>query len=279
MGRPPIRQALLCLCLWWAASASVAAAAADPFPAAAKSYVVYVNGEPLWERKPDMPLPQASLTKIMTALVALEHLKLSDVVTVSREAELETGSKLGLRAGEKWYAGDLLAGALIGSANDACRALADHVGGSQKGFVRLMNRRAGQLGLRHTKYTNACGHDDRGHYSTANDLAALSMAALRNATFSKMVGISEGDIMSIDETRRIRLSNKNALIGRYAGATGVKTGFTEGAGKCLVALAEREGVKVLLVMLDSPDRWWKAEEIMDRAFAEKKAGRNDLQQR
>ena len=142
-----------------AVSAPAASEISDPFPDVAASYVQYLNGDLLWAHKPDRALPPASLTKIMTALIVIERLRLGDVVTISRNAERETGTRLKLQAGEKWYVGDLLAGALINSANDACHALAEHIGGTEKGFVKLMNKRALQLGLINTRFKNACGHD------------------------------------------------------------------------------------------------------------------------
>jgi D-alanyl-D-alanine carboxypeptidase (penicillin-binding protein 5/6) len=162
---------------------------------------------------------------------------------------------------------ELLAATQIGSANDACHALADHVAGSEAKFVALMNARARELGLSNTRFANACGHDAPGLYSTARDLARLAETAMGNPVFAKMAGLEDGWISTVGKAREFSLENKNLLIGRYRGAIGVKTGFTGSAGKCLVALAERGGKRVLLVLLNAPDRWWKAEEILDAAFA------------
>jgi D-alanyl-D-alanine carboxypeptidase (penicillin-binding protein 5/6) len=134
-------------------------------------------------------------------------------------------------------------------------------------FVSLMNARAREMGLSGTRFTNACGHDAPGMRSTARDLARLAETAMGNPVFAKMAGLEEGWISTADEGKRFPLRNSNLLIGRYRGAIGVKTGFTGSAGNCLVALAEREGKRVLLVLLNAPDRWWKAEEILDAAFA------------
>ncbi|HQU14264.1 MAG TPA: D-alanyl-D-alanine carboxypeptidase, partial [Thermodesulfobacteriota bacterium] len=162
---------------------------------------------------------------------------------------------------------DLLAATLLGSANDACHVLADHVAGSEKKFVDIMNARARELGLSGTRFANACGHDAPGMRSTARDLARLAETAMGNPVFAKMTGLEDGWISTADGGKKFSLKNKNLLIGRYRGAIGVKTGFTGSAGKCLVALAERGGKRVLLVLLNAPDRWWKAEEILDAAFA------------
>jgi D-alanyl-D-alanine carboxypeptidase (penicillin-binding protein 5/6) len=260
---------LLGLCLGIVASAGWAEAAGpgDPFGNVAAAYLVKVDGREVWARNADAPLPPASLTKMMTALLVLERADLRSVVTVSREASRETGTRLGLTHGDRMPVIDLLAATLLGSANDACHALADHVAGSEKRFVDRMNARAREMGLSGTRFTNACGHDAPGMHSTARDLARLAETAMGNPVFAKMAGLEDGWISTADAGKKFSLENKNLLIGRYRGSIGVKTGFTGSAGKCLVALAERGGKRVLLVLLNAPDRWWKAEEILDAAFA------------
>ena len=260
---------LLGLCLWIAASAAWAEAAGpgDPFGNVAAAYLVKVDSREVWARNADAPLPPASLTKMMTALLVLERADLRSVVTVSREASRETGTRLGLAPGDRMPVIDLLAAMLIGSANDACHALADHVAGSEKRFVDRMNARAREMGLSGTRFANACGHDARGMHSTARDLARLAETAMGNPVFAKMAGLEDGWISTADAGKKFSLENKNLLIGRYRGAKGVKTGFTGRAGKCLAAFAERDGKRVLLILLNAPDRWWKAEEILDAAFA------------
>lgn len=257
------------LCLGIVASGVWAEAAGpgDPFGNVAAAYLVTVDGREVWARNADAPLPPASLTKMMTALLVLERADLRSVVTVSREASRETGTRLGLAPGDRMTVLELLAAALIGSANDACHALADHVAGSETKFVALMNARAREMGLSNTRFANACGHDAPGMHSTARDLARLAETAMGNPVFAKMAGVEDGWISTADAGKKFSLENKNLLIGRYRGAKGVKTGFTGSAGKCLVALAEREGKRVLLILLNAPDRWWKAEEILDAAFA------------
>ena len=241
--------------------------AADPFPRAASSYLMVVDGREVWAHNPDRPLPPASLTKVMTALLVLEKAGMEDVVTISQKASKETGSRLGVRAGDHFQVIDLLAATLLRSANDACHALADHVSGSEADFVNLMNWRARELGLPNTHFTNACGHDHPNHYSTAHDLGLLTEIALKNPIFAGMVSLVRGQIRTADGRRTFRVENKNQLIGRYPGAVGVKTGFTRRAGKCLIALAERDGSRSLLVLLNAPDRWWTATRMLDAAFA------------
>ena len=238
----------------------------DLFGEVAAAYLVKVDGREVWARNPDRPLPPGSLTKMMTALLVLERADLGQVATVSREASRETGTRLGLAPGDRMSVIELLGATLLDSANDACHALADHVAGSETKFVALMNSRAREMGLSNTRFANACGHDDPGLYSTARDLARLAETAMGNPVFAKMSGLVEGEISTADGGKTFLLENRNLLIGSYPGAKGVKTGFTGRAGKCLAAFAERDGKRVLLVLLNAPDRWWKAGPILDAAF-------------
>ncbi|MEO8332424.1 MAG: D-alanyl-D-alanine carboxypeptidase family protein [Gallionella sp.] len=251
------------LMLYWAA----AHAASLPFRVEAASYLVQVNDETRWESEVGRRLPPASLTKVMTVLLVLEHYQPLEVVTVSLAAARESGTRLGLKAGERMLVQDLLAASLLKSANDACHSLADHVAGNEKQFVQLMNRRARELDLKSTHFTNACGHDGEQHYSSARDLAILAGRALAFPVFVEMVAKPAMTIRSADGSHSFVLENKNALIGRYPGAVGVKSGYTLKAGKCLIALAQRDGVKVLLVMLHASNRWWDASDILDYAFS------------
>jgi D-alanyl-D-alanine carboxypeptidase (penicillin-binding protein 5/6) len=248
----------------------------DPFPGfAASAYLLKIQGRILWARSPDRELAPASLTKIMTALLAVRRSRLDDPAVVSRDAARETGTRLGLKQGEEMYTGFLLAATLLRSANDACHALADHVAGSEKAFVSLMNGEARTLGMEHTRFRNACGHDQPGHYSTARDLSLLAEEALREPVFSDLVATVRLDISTKGGKRVFPLENKNELVGRYPGAAGVKTGFTDKAGKCVIALAERDGVRVLLVVLNAPDRWWGATDLLDAAFAQARGAKRE----
>ena len=264
----PVRTTLLLgFCLGVVATAARVEAAGDPFGNVAAAYLVKVDGREVWARNPSTRLPPGSLAKMMTALLVIERADLRSVVPVSLEASRETGTRLGLAPGDRVIVLELLAATLIGSANDACHVLAEHVAGSETKFVALMNARARELGLSNTRFANACGHDAPGMHSTARDLARLAETAMGNPVFAKMAGLEDGWINTAGAGKKFSLKNKNLLIGRYRGAIGVKTGFTGSAGKCLVALAERGGKRVLLVLLNAPDRWWKAEEILDAAFA------------
>jgi D-alanyl-D-alanine carboxypeptidase (penicillin-binding protein 5/6) len=280
MIRPLMKLLTAGCCLFFlpgAGTASGAETAVPTPPAAASSYLVQVNGTTLWSQAAQRRLPQASLTKIMTALLVLEQGKAEELITISNTAARETGSRIGLRQGERLRTKDLLAATLLNSANDACRALADHLGEGETRFVARMNRRAQELGLTNTHFANACGHDHSLQYSTADDLALLAGFAMSHRPFAELVKTVSIQIGTDDGRRTFRLENKNELVGRYQGAIGVKTGTTPKAGKCLVALAEREENRVMLVMLKAPERWWQAVAILDQAFAaaaERQAGKS-----
>jgi D-alanyl-D-alanine carboxypeptidase (penicillin-binding protein 5/6) len=259
-----VRQPLF-IGLWLLAQTALAASQPDPFPQVATAYLVRIDGVVVWEKQAGKRLPPASLTKLMTALLVLEHDRLQETASVSWAATRESGSRLGLKPDERLHIKDLLASTLLQSANDACHALADHLAGSEAAFVKRMNRRAQELGLRDTQFQNACGHDAAGHYSTTQDIARLAQALLKHEQVIPLTSQQRITITTV-EGKSYNVSNKNALIGRYDGALGLKTGYTANAGKCLVAYARRDGHEVLLVMLHGQDRWWDAVDILDLAF-------------
>jgi D-alanyl-D-alanine carboxypeptidase (penicillin-binding protein 5/6) len=246
-------------------AAGTARAVEDPYPWIASAYLVKRDGVVLWAGQPDARLAPASLAKMMTALIALERGRLDEPVTIGRGVLQATGTRIGLKPGERLTAADLLTATVVRSANDACRALADHIGG--KAFVQTMNDRAAALGMTNTRFADPCGHDREGQYSSAADLARLAEELMRHDEYLRLARIERISFKTIDGGRRFTLRNTNALLGRYPGAIGLKTGYTEGAGNCLVALAERDGVRVLAVLLNAPNRWWNAVGLLDRAFA------------
>ncbi len=252
---------------WLLCHGLLALAQSDPFPAAGAAYQVEVNGEVLWARHSQRQLAPASLTKLMTALLVAELDAPQAVATVSPAAAAETGSRLGLKAGQTFRVHDLLAAALVASANDACRALADHLAGNQAVFVQRMNRRATELGMRDTHFVNACGHDAPGHYATAHDLALLAHAVIKRPLLTDLAAKTGASIVTTDGASRYEFKSSNALIGRYRGVLGLKTGNTRQAGRCLVAYARRGDTQVLLVLLRGSNRWWDAADILDLAFA------------
>ena len=252
----------------WLFGGAAIAAATDPFPQLAGAYLVQIDGRELWAGQADKRLSPASLTKIMTALLVVEDYKPAHIVTVSKSAAQAMGSRIRLKAGDKLSVEALLAATLIASANDACAALAEFNAGSIEAFVAKMNERALALGLANTHFSNPCGFDGPEHYSSANDLARIARAALAHPQFAEMVARPQAEISTTDGKRRFHFRNKNALIGSYAPAIGVKSGYTNGAGKCLIVLARKNGAEVMLVMLNAKSRWWDAIGIIENAFDE-----------
>lgn len=248
-------------------AATGAQALDNPFPKAGGAYVVLRDGRPIWGASVDRPAQPASLAKMMVALLELESGKAPErVVTVSPGAARESGKRLGLRPGERYAAADLLAASIVASANDACRALAEDLGGTRDEFIARMNVRAAALGMNATRFVDSCGHDRPAQSTTAADMAKLAQAVAEHPRYLRLAGAPGAKVRRADGKREFKLRNTNALIG-YTGVIGLKTGYTPEAGRCLAALAERDGVRVLLVILDGSDRWWDAAAMIERAFA------------
>ena len=234
-----------------AALAAAAAAASPPPPVDARAVLVGngVSGELLHGSRQAQKVPIASITKVMTALVVLEHAEPADVVTVAGPAATIGGSTVGLRTGERLTVRELLTALLVQSANDAAYALAWHVGdGSVSRFVSMMNAKARSLGLEDTRFARPDGLDARGHHSSARDLFKLARVAMHKPLFRKLVRIRTATVAG----RPLR--NWNDLLFSYAGTIGVKTGHTSGAGWSEVAAARRDGVTIYAVILGAPSR-------------------------
>lgn len=247
-------------------SAVAAAAPPDPYPSAAAAYVVVRDGRVLWERHADAPRAPGSLVKLMTAIVVLEgDWDPEAVVVASASAAATPGARLGLSAGDRMRAGDLLTAMLVRSANDAAVALAEHAAEDVPSFVERMNRRARELGLEATRFANPTGLDAEGQVTSARDVARLADVAMGLEPFASRVALERAVVRTLGG-RRFELKTSNALLGRLPGARGVKTGYTRAAGKCVVADAVRDGRRVLLVLLDAPDRWWSADAMVRAAF-------------
>ena len=249
------------------AAAAPAAVPVDRFPGLASAYAVRIDGEIVWAAAPDVPRPPASLAKLLTALALLRDpsYRPDDVVTVSADAARIEGSRIGLRSGERVRAADLLTGMLVRSGNDACVALVQHVGGSLASFRAALDRAARELGLTATRIVHPCGLDAPGQATTVRDLLRLADAALAEPGIRLRAGAERAEIRT-EAGRRIRFGNTNALIGRVAGANGLKSGYTSRAGRCLIATADRGGHRVVIVMLDAKERWWEASSLIPQAI-------------
>ena len=261
--------ALACAALALATAAVQCApnAVNDAFPRAAAAYLVVADDRILWAHNPDQSRAPASLAKLLSVLVLLQGpWDESRPIRVSATAAAIEGTRLGLRAGEQLRAGDALTAMLLRSANDACLALAEDAAGSAAAFVVRMNRLAQQLGLAHSEFRTPCGLDAPGQHTTATDLLALARAAMQRPEIAARVGRDGGTISTLGG-RSIAFHNNNALVGRTRGTIGVKSGYTAAAGKCVIALTERDGHRVWLVLLDGKDRWWAADGIIAAAFA------------
>lgn len=228
------------------------------------------TGEVLYEWNADEPMPPASITKIMTLLLVMESLERGDftldaLVSASEHACSMGGSQIWLEPGEQMTVDDLLKATAIQSANDASVALAELVGGSEDGFVLMMNNRAQELGMTNTVFKNASGLDEDGHLTTARDIAIMSAELLRHDLIREYATIWM-DTLRNGETS---LTNTNKLLKSYNGTTGLKTGTTDGAGKCLSASAMRDNMELIAVTMgsaSSDERFSSAKALLDYGF-------------
>lgn len=234
--------------------------------AQAATLIDVTSGRVLYNYRGDEQLPIASLTKIMTAIVAIEHGKLEDIVTVGRNAYAKEGSSLYLQLGEEMSLENMLYGLMLRSGNDAATAIAEHVGGSEEGFVYLMNEKAKMLGLSHSHFQNPHGLDRNGHYSSANDLAKLTAYALKNPHFKEIVRTNSKRAPNPNDPWDYKWLNKNKMLRFYEGADGVKTGYTKIAKRCLVSSATRGGQQLVVVTLNDGDDWNDHRNLLDFGF-------------
>ena len=201
----------------------------------------------LYEKSPYQKVPMASTTKIMTCIIALENANLNDIVTVSKNAASVQGSTLGLSTNMKISMQDLLYGLMLRSGNDCAIAIAEYISGSLENFATLMNQKAQDLKLLNTNFVTPHGLDDSNHFTTAYDLAMLTDYALKNSKFREIVSTKICTISLNNSPRTI--SNTNELLGNLEGVYGVKTGFTFGAGRCLVSSCKRGNLDIIVVVL------------------------------
>lgn len=234
----------------------------------AKSFIAidYESAKILSEKDSKVKISMASLTKIMTGVLVIEKSELNKEVVVSKNAVSSYGEGVGLRSEEILTVEDLLYAALLNSSNDGCVALAEYISGSEEEFVKLMNKKAKGLNLNNTKFANSSGLDDVNHYSTANDLAILTRYALQNDKFREIVSTREKRIISVQGINHyLKNSNKLMFSGEF-NVLGVKTGYTGEAGECLITLAEKNGNKILTVVLNSNDRFGETKGILQWLF-------------
>lgn len=216
------------------------------------------SGNILFGKQENEKRPMASTTKIMTAIVVLEKANLSDTIEVSKKAGGTGGSRLGLKAGDKITVHDLLYGLMLCSGNDAAVTLAEHVGGSIEGFAELMNQKAKELKLENTNFVTPHGLDEEQHYTTALELARITNYALENAKFSSIVGTKNYTVTINGNSKN--LNNTNELLGNLNGVYGVKTGFTNGANRCLVTSIKRGELDIICVVLGADTKKFRTQD-------------------
>ncbi len=225
------------------------------------------SGTILFEKNQHTPLPIASLTKIMTAVLILDNHDLSEIVTIDEDYAGVSGVKIGLQLKERLTVKDLLMGLLIRSGGDAALALAKYHSGSVEAFVKEMNKKATTLHLNKTQFKNPIGLDEAGNYSTPYDLAMLSKYAMRNPYFRSIVRLPSAEITSLDGQIHHSLQNTNQLLGSYLHILGVKTGTTEAAGDSVINMAQNEqGIQILAILLNSPQRFQENKSLIDWSF-------------
>lgn len=227
----------------------------------------YHSGRILYAKNMDQTMPPASVTKIMTALLAIENGNLDQVVEISAHAAGTRESGIYLQEGEKMTRRQLLYACMLPSANDASVALAESVSGQEEDFVELMNQRAAELGLLDTHFCNPHGLHAQDHYTTAYDLACLSRAAMQHPVFREIVSTSNLVIPGPPKEEDRSIWNQNRLLYRYDGALGIKTGYTKQAGNCVVGAAQKDEMLLIAVSLNSPTVYEDLMAMLDYGFA------------
>jgi len=226
------------------------------------------SGKLLYAKNPDLRCPPASTTKLMTAIVAIENLPLTDIVTVSKNAAQVSPHKVGFKGGDKITVEELLYAALLGSANDAAVALAEAVAGSEEKFAALMNKKAFLIGARDTQFINANGLPGPGQYITASDLSKIMNYALNYPKLKQIINTRMTEI-STEKGRSIFLRNTNRLLWSEEGQVGGKTGYTRTARHCFVCASERDNDTVIVALLGSPSRrdlWRESGLLIGKGF-------------
>lgn len=236
-------------------------------PAKAMVVIEASTGRVLEEKNKDDRLAMASTTKIMTALVTCKNTEnFDEVVTIHDNAVGIEGTSMYLRKGEKLTVKELLFGLMLPSGNDAAMALAYHIGGGEEKFVEMMNAQASELGLKNTHFANPHGLDADGHYTSALDLALITAEGMKNDMFREIIATKNVRVTGSKENEPRLLSNKNRLLKTLDGCTGVKTGFTDNAGRCFVCSCNRDGMTLISVVLNCGPMFEESVRLMNLCF-------------
>ena len=221
----------------------------------------------LYSKEGQKTLKPASLTKVMTALLAINSGKMNQTVTITREMTRVEPTIAGYKKGDQIILSDLVRAAMIHSDNDAAMAIAIALGGTKEHFVDMMNAKAKAIGMRYTHFQNPCGFDDKEHYSTPNDLLKLTEYAIKNPKFNAISKLNNHIYYSQNTHRKFVAYTHNRLLHKYAYAVGIKTGFTNKAGACLIARAKKDGKDCVIVMMNAKvDRWKTAKNIFEQVL-------------
>lgn len=224
--------------------------------------------QPLLSKEPDLLLPPASTTKLMTAIVAMEHANLLQLVAISKNAARVPPFKMGLRPGDRATIESLLYAALLKSSNDAAVALAEGVAGSEECFVQMMNEKALSLGARNTRFSNPHGLPGPNQHTTVSDLALIMLHAMAYPKLKEIIGTPVAEF-STEKGKVFSLKSTDKLLWSDEGLVGGKTGFTVSAGHCFVCAAERENKTIIVSILGSPSRkllWKETQQLLDKGF-------------
>jgi D-alanyl-D-alanine carboxypeptidase (penicillin-binding protein 5/6) len=268
MMKPASILLIVLVCLFMFSSIMPAAViqAAPTTNAQAAALIDVSSGRLLYSYQGDKVMRIASLTKVMTAIVAIENGNLEDKVKVSSKAFGVEGSSIYLKLGEEMSLHHMLYGLLLRSGNDAATAIAEHVGGSVEGFAYLMNKKAEELGMSNSSFKNPHGLDEEDHYSSANDMAKLAAYALKNDAFKEIVKTKKIKVPNSHEKWDHVWHNKNRMLSMYEGADGVKTGYTKLAKRTLITSATRNGQQLAAVTLNDGSDWVDHSKLFDYGF-------------
>jgi len=236
----------------------------------AQSYIVIEasSGRILCEGNAHQRLPIASTTKVMTAIVAIEHVSLQKKIKIPKEAVGIEGSSVYLKEGELLTMEELLYGLMLSSGNDAAVAIALAAAGSSDNFVGLMNAKAAELGAKDTHFANPHGLHAKDHYSSAADMAKICAYAMKNSVFAEIASTIDKRITKEEIPESRFLHNKNRILSGFEGGNGIKIGYTKAAGRCLCAAAKRGDMQLICVVLNDPDWFRDAESLMEQAFSQ-----------
>ncbi|WP_425061116.1 D-alanyl-D-alanine carboxypeptidase DacB [Sporomusa carbonis] len=259
---------ILLVCLVFLPSVGLTAEHPPEVTAKAAIVIEASTGKVLYEKNAEERRYPASTTKIMTLITALEYGKLDDIVTTSANAANTEGSSLWLSPGEQLKMLDMLYGVMLVSGNDATVAIAEHISGSVDKFARLMTEKAHAIGAENSNFTNTSGLPDENHYTTAHDLAKITAYGYKNPLFAQIVSTEHKVIPWPGKDHDRDLYNENKMLWLYDGANGVKTGYTDAAGRCLVSAAKKNGIQLVAVVLDSEYMWDDSIKLLDYGYTQ-----------